>query len=220
MNSDNQSSEGTTKNITLGLILSWIVGVLFILAGIGAMVSNPIAGILILLGGLIMVPLLNEFLHKKYNVNLSGGVRFLIAIVLVGIGIAISTSSAVEKAVNTANPPSTQTVTGNNNTATDKERLELVSYSCNKEYGYFTIKGQVKNITDKPLKDVQAVGSIYTDDGTFVKSDSALVEYNPMLPGQTSPFTVMSTDNPAASKCQIEFKEFFGGTIPTKRSDK
>jgi hypothetical protein len=26
----------------------------------------------------------------------------------------------------------------------------------------------------------------------------------------------MGTDNPAIEKCQVEFNEFFGGTIPTK----
>ena len=137
-----------------------------------------------------------------------------IVYVLVGI-IVLSVNSAKDKAQQIAQnggviPGATDVA------AQDQEKLELVSYTCGREYGFFKITGAVKNISGASLKNVEAVGSIYTDDGTFVKSDNAIVEYNPILPGQTSPFTVMSTDNPAASKCQIEFKELFGGTIPTK----
>jgi hypothetical protein len=100
--------------------------------------------------------------------------------------------------------------------ASEEQKLELLSYNCGRQYGFFQIRGQVKNISDEPMDSVMAVGSTYTKDSTFVRSDSALIEYNPILPGQASPFAIMGTDNPAIDKCQVEFKEFFGGTIPTK----
>jgi hypothetical protein len=214
MNSDNQSAGSQTKNITLGLVLSWLVGVLLLFIGVTYLVTHPLEGILILIGGVIMLPPFNGLMQKKFNVHLSGGVRFVIAIVLFIAAISMSTKAAVDKAVSNANS-GTQTVSGGT-VSTNANQLELVSYSCDKEYGYFTIKGQVKNISGASMKDVQVVGSIYTSDGTFVTSSDALIEYNPILPGQTSPFTTMSTDNPEATKCQVEFKEFFGGTIPTK----
>ena len=46
-----------------------------------------------------------------------------------------------------------------------------------------------------------------------MKADTALVEYNPLMPGQTTPFKVMSTYNPVMKKCTIAFKEMFGGTL-------
>jgi hypothetical protein len=91
---------------------------------------------------------------------------------------------------------------------------------CSKAYSFMTYEGLVTNNTSQPLEDVEAVALYYTDDGTFVKSDSALIDYNPLLPGQSSPFSVISTDNPAITRCRVEFKEFFGGTIPHYDGDR
>ena len=94
--------------------------------------------------------------------------------------------------------------------------LQLLSFGCSSDYGYFHITGQVKNISGQSLKDVAAIGTAYAKDGTFVNSDSALIEYNPILPGQTSPFEVLMTDNPAMQKCNVDFKYLMGGSIPTQ----
>jgi len=95
--------------------------------------------------------------------------------------------------------------------------LELLDYGCYKEYDYFITEGQVKNISNDPIENVEAIVSAYTKDGKFVKSDSALIEYDPIMPGQISPFRVGMTDNPQIEKCKVEFKEFWGAEIPTKR---
>lgn len=95
-------------------------------------------------------------------------------------------------------------------------KLEVLSYRCYAEYGYFHITGQVKNISDKSLENVTVVGSTYTEGGEFINSSDAIIDYNPILAGQTSPFTAMMTLNPAMSKCDISFKELMGGTIKTK----
>ena len=44
-----------------------------------------------------------------------------------------------------------------------------------------------------------------------------MIEYNPVLANQTSPFKVMTSDNPAIKKASIDFKELMGGTINTKK---
>lgn len=96
------------------------------------------------------------------------------------------------------------------------QQLELLSFKCSKEYGFSKVTGEVKNISGKSMESVVAVGSFYTADNTFVKSSDAIIDYNPILPGQTSPFQVITSSNPEITKCKIAFKEFFGGTIPTK----
>lgn len=101
----------------------------------------------------------------------------------------------------------------------DEPLLELQNYNCSNEYDYFIIEGSVKNISDKPLDDVEAIGNAYQDNDEFVKSDSALIKYNPILSGQTSPFKVIMTGNPLIKKCSISFKELLGGTILTKKSE-
>lgn len=93
--------------------------------------------------------------------------------------------------------------------------LEIINWNWYKEYDYAHVTGQVKNITNRPLRNVEAVAQFYTEDGEFVKSSSALVDYNPILPGQTSPFNTLTTDNPEIARASIEFKFLLGGTIST-----
>ncbi len=94
--------------------------------------------------------------------------------------------------------------------------LQLLSASHERAYDYITMSGEVKNISSKNLENVMVVVSYYTDDNTFVKSDDALIDYNPILPGQTSPFESITTDNPAIKRFKITFKFMFGGTILTE----
>lgn len=107
-------------------------------------------------------------------------------------------------------------------TAPAGDELELLSSTgYETETGsYHKIEGQVKNISDKPIDSIVAVGTWMSKDGTFIKSDQALIEYRPLLPGQTSPFMTMSSTNPAMSRYRVEFKRFGAGLIATKDSRK
>jgi hypothetical protein len=92
-------------------------------------------------------------------------------------------------------------------------QLELESWTWTNEYGYVTAEGRVKNIADTTLRSVEAVVTFTTKDGTFITSDDALIEFNPILPGQTSPFKVMTVYNPAMARATVEFKQLMGGTL-------
>jgi hypothetical protein len=82
------------------------------------------------------------------------------------------------------------------------------------EYGGFHyIEGQVRNLSNEPLENMMVVGTCYDKEGNFIKSDDALIDYNPILPGQTSPFKTISTGNPAMARFRVEFKTLFGGTL-------
>jgi len=122
-------------------------------------------------------------------------------------------------ASNTQNRPNTNVNTISNPTVANNniaKPLEVSSWSCDKKHGYMFIRGEVKNITDKPIKNLMAVATFRTKDDTFVKSDDALVEYNPLLPGQTSPFKVGTSQNPASEKCRLSFKTMFGSKLRYK----
>lgn len=96
-------------------------------------------------------------------------------------------------------------------------QLELVNTRWSEDYGYATYEGQVKNISNSKLKNVQAVVTWYDRNDNMITSSSALIEYNPILPGQSSPFKVMKTYNPAMGKAGVEFSHLMGGTIRTYR---
>jgi hypothetical protein len=66
-----------------------------------------------------------------------------------------------------------------------------------------------------------AVGEFRTSSGELVKAEDALLDYDPILPGQTSPFKAGGTDNPAIQKCNLSFKYLFGGQIAySKKGEK
>jgi len=102
---------------------------------------------------------------------------------------------------------------------TSSYQLESISRAWSREYGYITLEGEVRNISGLSINEIVAVAKAYTEDGTFVKSDDALIDYQPLLAGQASPFKVIMSDNPAIKSMRVEFKKFWGGTISTKYID-
>ena len=119
---------------------------------------------------------------------------------------------AVVKNGSLSSPPTTAPV------VEDNPLLELKSWNWGQTEGgsHAEANGIIKNISGQSLKNVTAVVSFYTKDGTFITSDEALIDYNPILSGQTSPFKVLETWNPAMSRASVEFKFLMGGTINTK----
>lgn len=142
----------------------------------------------------------------------SSGIILLVAII---IGIAVSSNNTI---------PST----GHHTTSTQidtvllesESELRLISFRCTKEDGYFSIDGQVKNISSEKIDNVTAIGIFATRSGDVVKTDSTLIEYDTILPDQTSPFRVITKDNPLMEKCRVEFKRMFGDKIYTKYPEK
>jgi hypothetical protein len=102
--------------------------------------------------------------------------------------------------------------------ATDK--LELLNSRGYDEHGYHFVEGQVKNISDQSLKNVEVMVQWFTNKGDLVKTDDALISYNPILPGQISPFKSITTSNPEMTRYTVSFKTLFGAEIATKDSRK
>lgn len=82
---------------------------------------------------------------------------------------------------------------------------------------YVTTQGQVRNISGGSLKNVLAVVTYYDGSGSFISTDNALVDYNPLLPGQTTTFSVMAPYNPAMKSSSIAFAFLGGSAIPHTR---
>lgn len=221
MNVPNVPPENAVKNITISSVLGWLLGVVLLVVGILFLVTNFTSGVLVVIAALLLLPPTSDYLVRKKNIKLSGGVRFVLAVILFVVGMNMYSKSALENAVqkhSEASPAVQQKV--NNPPRAEAEQLELLSMNCSREYGFFKVSGQVKNISEVSMKNVMVVGTIYADDGSFITSTDALIAYNPVLAGQTSPYEAMTTDNPLAARCDVAFKELMGGTISLKRSDK
>lgn len=90
------------------------------------------------------------------------------------------------------------------------------SQSFNIEDGYCIVSGEVKNISPGKLANVEAVATFYDKNKNVIKTDDALIEYNPILPGQTSPFRVGTTGNPAIKSEVLTFAFLGGAEIPMR----
>lgn len=94
--------------------------------------------------------------------------------------------------------------------------LELQTWHWGESYSHVVAEGTVKNTSSESLKNVTAVVQYYDKDGTFITSADALIDYNPIMPGQVSPFKTITTANPAMKKANINFKSLMGGTLHWK----
>jgi hypothetical protein len=94
-----------------------------------------------------------------------------------------------------------------------RPKLLLLSSGWRKEAGYAIVEGEVKNISDKPLQNIEIVVGFFTDDDRLISSADSLIEFNPILSGQKSPFRTSVPYNPAMAGVKIDFKELMGGTI-------
>lgn len=99
--------------------------------------------------------------------------------------------------------------------------LEVLSWRCDTEYGYSFVKGEVKNISDKKLGNVSVLGTFRSETGELITTAEALLDYNPIMPGQTSPFKAGTPTNPLIKNCGVSFKNLiFGTPIPYREKDK
>ena len=98
-------------------------------------------------------------------------------------------------------------------------KLVLITWAWREESGFAIVEGEVKNVSSENLRNVEAVVGFYTAAGKFITSDSSLLDYNPILPGQTSPFKVMAGYNPKMHTAKLRFKKMWGGTIPWEKAE-
>ena len=92
-------------------------------------------------------------------------------------------------------------------------QLELVDWNWSTGYGYVTARGRVKNLTNESLENVMAIVTFTDSSGGFITTGEALIDFNPVLPGQTSTFSAMAQENPKMKKASIEFKYLAGGSM-------
>jgi len=68
------------KNVALG-ILGWGFGLLFFIAGLGTLFSNFVAGLAIMIAGLVLIPNFLHFIRERAHISLSPTVRAIIFVV-------------------------------------------------------------------------------------------------------------------------------------------
>lgn len=158
-------------------------------------------------------------LESRPPSNLSGGV--LIAVALFGLlWFGAFSLRGVPKASQSSLTPRAAPGVAAPVATPEPEPAPVLQLLASRGYegdgSFHYVEGQVRNASAKPLEHVAAVATWYTKSGEFVSSDSALIDYTPLLPGQTSAFKTMTRSNPEMSRYTVEFKALSGGQIPTE----
>jgi len=93
--------------------------------------------------------------------------------------------------------------------------LELTAVTMHRTTQYVVVEGMVRNISDGPLDNVMAIVLFFDSASEFVTSDSALIEYVPLMPGQASSFKIHVRWKPTLVQFRVEFKELAGPRLRT-----
>ena len=99
-------------------VLSWIFGILFIMTGMGVMISSAFWGIVIILCAAMLIPYFDKLIADKFNIEISGGVKFILVIVIfvaMGFGMSATTEEALESVESRNSVTETQTTEINEN---------------------------------------------------------------------------------------------------------
>lgn len=112
-------------------------------------------------------------------------------------------------------PPRSDTQSGYTSPQSTEPPLKLLSMrDVESSQMYFRIVGEVQNVSNEKLSSIRAVITTYDSSDNLVSTEDALIEYNPLMPGQTSPYTVLIRQNPEIKSYKINFIQGFGSTVP------
>jgi uncharacterized protein YqgC (DUF456 family) len=70
------------KEITAGFVLSWVISIIFILAGIIGIGTEIVSSLLLILAGLVIFPPFDKYVKENYNFYFSSGLKVMLVIVL------------------------------------------------------------------------------------------------------------------------------------------
>lgn len=108
--STQEENEDSGINITLGKVIAYPVGLFFILSGLAGLFTNLIAGVLILLGGIISLPIVRSKLKQSKGISMSRWATLgVVLILVVAGGFAFNPSGGQDTTTNQQSQPSQQT---------------------------------------------------------------------------------------------------------------
>jgi len=182
----------SSKKISVGLVLSWIFGVLFGLTGIISVFSEPIQGIVMLVMAAVLLPPVNKLVDEKWKFHLSSGIKAVVIIIgLIIFGATVDTSSTTKQQNNQpqtqqeqkqaiskdeqpkdeSKPTEEQPKAINNEQPAKTEKTEIIPPSGNeiKSKSNYQLSDEAKNLAISGIKNYDEVtdAAIVQDDKTL-----------------------------------------------------
>lgn len=84
--------------------------------------------------------------------------------------------------------------------------IHVLSWRWQNSFSYAITEGEVRNNTRLKLELPRVNVEFRDKDGNFITSDYAFLEYRPLMPGQSSPFKIHTTWNPAMKTANLKFQ--------------
>jgi len=138
-----QTPSSVPRKITLGLIIGWVLGIFLLLPAISMLAKQPATGLALLAASIVLLPPVFGFIQKKGNFHLSGGVKFILVIVLLGVAVGTMDRSQLPSSAETVQPTDSQPTTEAQAPAAAKSYQEVFVFKGNgaKKSEPFTITG-------------------------------------------------------------------------------
>lgn len=93
--------------------------------------------------------------------------------------------------------------------------LEVLSWKCEPQgTEWMKFLGEVRNTSTVPMESVKALGLV-RDSAGIVGKDFGFIDYDPLRPGETSPFDVLVKTGGRTGTCEVSFTTLAGELIPT-----
>lgn len=116
------------------------------------------------------------------------------------LGLAFGVGSPIRTAVRAQPPPVVAIVA-----------VTCVEYSNS---GEIEVQGEVKNISSLPVKSLEMSAVFSGPSGQFVSTSDLLAKFDPVMPGQVSPFDGLGEYNPVIQTVKITPALMFGPALP------
>ena len=86
------------QTISIGLILGWGLGILFLVSGISTIFSEFLSGLLLIIMAVVMLPPVNKFFADKYKIQLSKSLKILLILIcLIAFGVVMEKSNTTKQ---------------------------------------------------------------------------------------------------------------------------
>ncbi len=137
-----QTTTSAPRKITLGLIVGWALGIFLLLPAVSMLGKQPMTGLALLVASLVLLPPVFAFIQKKGNFHLSGGVKFILVVVLLGIAVGTMDRTQLQTTEQATQPSDTEPATAQA-PVVEKSYQEIFVFKGNgaKKSEPFTITG-------------------------------------------------------------------------------
>lgn len=161
------AEEKKIKKITLGIVLSWIFGAIFLISGFNFLFSGVIiGGVALIFASIILFPPTDKFIKEKWKFQISGGLKIVLVIILFII-------YAASLATSNYNHPNNNLQTGQNLNKNINAQTEIKEYHLGDEVSVGDFKWKIIDMTTATELGDDIMGNFYGQkaDGIFVIFD-------------------------------------------------